>query len=444
MKLAFDRRHALYLDPTNTPHPLCPYRFDRLWHDKPDAALPSMASQPVRFTIFHVERFTDPYRSSPSTSPSSPSMPNVASIRSSFMTASRPPSTSSKPTTTPPPSPPTGSPTLSPTVASSLPSRASAGPHGHDHGRSYPCRVAQTPRSRPVPHPMDRLDPTLDLVFKLLLTREPALLIDMLEGILAKPIGKIRILNPEIPGELTSDKTIVLDIRVELVDGSRVDVEMQIRPHPHLASRIVYYAARDYADQLQRGDEYHLLTPTIVVVWVVEPLFADLDRFHSIFELRERHTHMRFSDQLTIHLLQLRSTLPPNPTGYHARIDRWARFLVARTNADLAQLASEDPIMATAKQTLDQLSQDPAARRLARDRADAIFYKMDLIASEARGRLVGKTEGEARLLLKQLGLRFSDPSEAVRTRVETATPEQLDLWAERVLTAKTLDEVFAP
>ncbi len=93
--------------------------------------------------------------------------------------------------------------------------------------------------------------------------------------------------------------------------------------------------------------------------------------------------------------------------------------------------------MATAKQTLDQLSQDPAARRLARDRADAaIFYKMDLAAS--------RLEGEARLLLKQLGLRFGGPSEAIRARVEAARSEQLDLWAERVLTAKTLDEVFAP
>jgi hypothetical protein len=31
-----------------------------------------------------------------------------------------------------------------------------------------------------------------------------------------------------------------------------------------------------------------------------------------------------------------------------------------------------------------------------------------------------------------------------RVRLESATSEQLDVWTERVLTAATLDEVFAP
>ena len=36
--------------------------------------------------------------------------------------------------------------------------------------------------------------------------------------------------------------------------------------------------ARDYADQLRRGDGYHQLTPTIGIVWLVEPMDPPLDR----------------------------------------------------------------------------------------------------------------------------------------------------------------------
>jgi hypothetical protein len=50
--------------------------------------------------------------------------------------------------------------------------------------------------------------------------------------------------------------------------------------------------------------------------------------------------------------------------------------------------------MDSAKNALQQLSQDPAAARLARDRADgAKFYKMDLAASRREGVNAGREEG---------------------------------------------------
>jgi hypothetical protein len=123
------------------------------------------------------------------------------------------------------------------------------------------------------------------------------------------------------------------------------------------------------------------------------------------------------------------------------RVERWARFLAAQDDADYEQLALEDPIMATAKNALDQLSQDPAAHRLARERAHAIkLYEMDRAAAREEGR----AEGEARLLLKLLDLRFGPLSEATFARVRSATVEQLEAWSERVLGAPTLDDVLAP
>jgi predicted transposase/invertase (TIGR01784 family) len=302
-----------------------------------------------------------------------------------------------------------------------------------------------------------RLDPKLDLVFKLLLLREPALLHDMLQSILARPVRDLTILDRDLPGALPRDKEIILDIRARLDDGSRADIEMQTRITSALGSRLYYYGARDYSDQLVRGDDYALLTPTAVIVWLVDPLFPALKRLHSTFELRERNTHTRFGDQLTLHLLQLSALSPSFPSGYAGQVERWARFLTARTNAQLNRLAAENPIMSLAKQTLDALSQDPATHRRARERADEIkLYKIDLLASriegeakgraegEAKGRAKGRAEGEAKLLLKLLALRFGSTSDATRARVEAATPAQIDAWAGRVLTAKTLKEVLAP
>lgn len=160
------------------------------------------------------------------------------------------------------------------------------------------------------------------------------------------------------------------------------------------------------------------------------------------YRLRADHTHERFSDQLAIHVLQL-SALPAASTEEYAvspRVQRWARFLAARTDAEYEQLASEDPIMAIAKAALDELSQDPVAHRLARERADEVrLYQMDLVAC----RREGEARGEAKLLLKQLTRRFGPLTEAIRTQVQSASVEKLEAWAERILDATSLDEVLA-
>jgi hypothetical protein len=58
------------------------------------------------------------------------------------------------------------------------------------------------------------------------------------------------------------------------------------------------------------------------------------------------------------------------------------------------------------------------------------------------GLLQGQIEGQRRLLLKQLCLRFGELPAAVVLRVDEADASRLDLWAGRVLTASRLDDVI--
>jgi hypothetical protein len=55
----------------------------------------------------------------------------------------------------------------------------------------------------------------------------------------------------------------------------------------------------------------------------------------------------------------------------------------------------------------------------------------------------GKAQGLATALLRQLGRRFGPLSAAVDARVRTADPAALEGWLDRVLDARTLDDVFA-
>ena len=54
----------------------------------------------------------------------------------------------------------------------------------------------------------------------------------------------------------------------------------------------------------------------------------------------------------------------------------------------------------------------------------------------------GRLEGEFTLLERQLAKRFGPLSDDTRARLRAARSEQLETWAERVLDAPSLAQVF--
>ena len=153
-----------------------------------------------------------------------------------------------------------------------------------------------------------RLDPTLDVVFKLLFASPDSqdILISLLTSVLrpSVPIESVTVLNPEIPGELTADRGVKLDIHVTLADHRHVDVEMQSQSRSSMRKRALYYWARLYDTQLQRGKPYQDLEPCICI-FLFDYNELPSSRFHSKFLALEVHDHDRLCDQLEIHIVEL-------------------------------------------------------------------------------------------------------------------------------------------
>jgi hypothetical protein len=60
-----------------------------------------------------------------------------------------------------------------------------------------------------------------------------------------------------------------------------------------------------------------------------------------------------------------------------------------------------------------------------------------------KGRVQGRAEGQVTLLVKQLTRKFGDLPAEYRARLETATTDLLEHYAEQLLGARTLAAVFA-
>jgi len=61
----------------------------------------------------------------------------------------------------------------------------------------------------------------------------------------------------------------------------------------------------------------------------------------------------------------------------------------------------------------------------------------------AEGKAEGKAEGRLEIVFQQLALRFGSLDEQVRARIRSAPDAQIDVLAERLLTAQTLGEALA-
>jgi len=93
-----------------------------------------------------------------------------------------------------------------------------------------------------------------------------------------------------------------------------------------------------------------------------------------------------------------------------------------------------------ALQQLQELSGDAEAQRLAFVRERALRdEKSELKAARQEGR----QQGRAAVLARLLQLKFGPLAEATQQRLAQAGEAQLDAWAERILSAHSLAEVFA-
>ena len=149
-----------------------------------------------------------------------------------------------------------------------------------------------------------RLDPKLDIVFCMLFgeARNRALLISLLNAVLrpAVPIEEVEVIHAQPERTAVDDKAIALDVRVRLANREQIDVEMQSQWREAQRERKLYYWARLYAGQLNRGQDYISLRRCVVVAITN---YGELEerRFHSVFRLRSDSSAAVLSDHFELH-----------------------------------------------------------------------------------------------------------------------------------------------
>jgi predicted transposase/invertase (TIGR01784 family) len=289
------------------------------------------------------------------------------------------------------------------------------------------------------------LDPKNDFVFKRLFAGAPHLLADLINAVRSgeAPVEVVEVLNPRIdPAELTG-KFIVLDVLARDDTGRLFNIEMQVRRHADWPLRSAYYLARTLANQLKGGEEYGELKPVIGIHLMDFELFAQ-EQAHWCFELRDRHhSAVVLTSSLQLHLIELPKADRLRQGAQPAALADWIAYFEHWQEDTIMNAITHEPIR-QAMQQLHELSADEDAQRMAFVRERALRdEKSELNAARREGQQEGRQQGRVAVLARQLQLKFGPLSESTRERLEQADDAHLDVWTERILSAQTLDEVFA-
>jgi predicted transposase/invertase (TIGR01784 family) len=123
---------------------------------------------------------------------------------------------------------------------------------------------------------------TNDVLFKMFFVKNPKLLKRLVSMMLKTPMElmtEFAITNSEIPPETLGDKFCRLDINM-VVNGQKVDLEVQVADEDDYKQRSLYYWAREYSSALQSGGEYIDL-PKVILISIVGFNLFDCEEFHS-------------------------------------------------------------------------------------------------------------------------------------------------------------------
>ena len=106
---------------------------------------------------------------------------------------------------------------------------------------------------------------------------------------------------PQIDG-----KRSFLDVLVEMGDGTRVHVEVQVLLDEYMVNRSLYYWGRIYSRELEKGDLYADLRPVITINLLDFNQFSQYQTYANTYHIMNDDTHDILTNHLEMHFIELK------------------------------------------------------------------------------------------------------------------------------------------
>ena len=196
------------------------------------------------------------------------------------------------------------------------------------------------------------------------------------------------------------DKLGILDVCVLLNNSTQIDIEIQVSPFPLWPERSLFYLAKMFTDQIEKGEGYERLEKCVHVGILDFILFGEDEEYYSCFHIREDLRNRLYTDKLEVHILEL-PKLKKNDYP-ETELLNWAKFMNAERQEEFEEMAEKDKYIEKAYEALKNISADDEKRLEYEAREKALrdhnyLMKSNWEAGEKIGISKGMEQGESRV-----------------------------------------------
>ncbi|MCI8833474.1 MAG: Rpn family recombination-promoting nuclease/putative transposase [Clostridia bacterium] len=211
---------------------------------------------------------------------------------------------------------------------------------------------------------------------------------EITKGLISSIIQDIEITNIELDlKEITSqdlkdDKFGILDIRAELNNSIKCNIEMQIIDRKDIENRIMFYWSKLYGESIKVGERYINAKRTIIILFTDYEIkgHEKIKKYISKWQIREEeYKEIILTKNLEIYIIEL-----PKCERYKSKskeLNTWVKFIRKPEEIDMEDM-NNNKALKKAKEVLEEISGDEREKELAFQR---LMYKMDQEAIEVAG-----------------------------------------------------------
>lgn len=173
-------------------------------------------------------------------------------------------------------------------------------------------------------------------------------------------IAETVLLPTSLRKKYEEDKLGILDVCVLLNNSTQIDIEIQVSPFPLWPERSLFYLAKMFTDQIEKGEGYERLEKCVHVGILDFILFGEDEEYYSCFHIREDLRNRLYTDKLEVHILEL-PKLKKNDYP-ETELLNWAKFMNAERQEEFEEMAEKDKYIEKAYEALKNISADDEKR----------------------------------------------------------------------------------
>ena len=237
--------------------------------------------------------------------------------------------------------------------------------------------------------------------------KEP--LIEFLSLVLKIPkedVEEITIENPFLENEFFDEKKAILDLKLTLKNGKKINIEMQNYWQSYFIPRVLYYWSKRYIEDFKEKNLYDILKPCISIN-ILNERFKYSNSIHCVYELLEREAHTCLENYLELHFLDL-TKLKESDMNL---LEKWLLFIKTDEQGVRDMLSMETSAMNEANKVIQAFYTNPEDRY----RYEAVErYEAERASLYAEGLKKGVSQGisqgkyEIAKNMKSLGFSMED------------------------------------